>query len=88
VPFPAEFLAIANGMLYGPLWGTVITWSGAMLGAWAAFGLTRFFGRPFVVHMVTRHNRQDLDAWAAVQGAQLAPTQQPIKELSQVRDAF
>ena len=71
VPFPAEFLAIANGMLYGPLWGTVITWSGAMLGAWAAFGLTRLFGRPFVAHMVARHNRQDLDAWAAVQGAQL-----------------
>ena len=29
VPFPAELLAIANGMVYGPLWGTVITWTGA-----------------------------------------------------------
>ena len=35
VPFPAEFVAMANGMLYGPIWGTVITWSGAMLGAFA-----------------------------------------------------
>ena len=33
LPFPAEFLAIANGMVYGPVWGVVITWSGAMLGA-------------------------------------------------------
>ena len=28
VPFPAEFLAIANGMVYGPIWGTAVTWSG------------------------------------------------------------
>jgi uncharacterized membrane protein YdjX (TVP38/TMEM64 family) len=33
VPFPAEFVAMANGMLYGPVWGTLITWTGAMLGA-------------------------------------------------------
>ncbi len=33
VPFPAEFVALANGMAYGALWGAVITWSGAMLGA-------------------------------------------------------
>ena len=38
LPFPAEFLAIANGMVYGPLWGTAITWTGAMLGAFLAFG--------------------------------------------------
>ena len=48
VPFPAEMVAIANGMLYGPVWGTVITWTGAMLGAWLAFGLARWLGRPFV----------------------------------------
>ena len=41
VPFPAEFLAMANGMVYGLLWGTVITWTGAMLGAYLAFGLAR-----------------------------------------------
>src|SRR3546814_7710304 len=28
VPFPAEFVALANGMLYGPVWGTIITWIG------------------------------------------------------------
>ena len=33
IPFPAEFLAIANGMVFGPVLGTVITWSGAMAGA-------------------------------------------------------
>jgi uncharacterized membrane protein YdjX (TVP38/TMEM64 family) len=29
IPFPGEFIAIANGMVYGVLWGTVITWVGA-----------------------------------------------------------
>ena len=32
-PFPAELVAVANGMLFGALWGTVLTWVGAMLGA-------------------------------------------------------
>jgi uncharacterized membrane protein YdjX (TVP38/TMEM64 family) len=40
VPFPAELLTIANGMVFGSFWGVVITWSGAMLGAYASFGLT------------------------------------------------
>ena len=47
-PFPAEFVAIANGMAYGPLWGTVVTWIGAMCGALVAFALSRALGRPFV----------------------------------------
>ncbi len=49
VPFPAEIVAMANGMLYGPLWGTLITWTGAMLGAHLAFRLARWLGRPFVL---------------------------------------
>ena len=71
VPFPAEFLAIANGMVYGPLWGTVITWSGAMLGAFLAFGLARALGRPFVAMMVARKDGYLLDEWAATQGGRL-----------------
>jgi uncharacterized membrane protein YdjX (TVP38/TMEM64 family) len=68
VPFPAEMVAIANGMLYGPLWGTVITWTGAMLGAWLAFGLARWLGRPFVRSMVAERHHEALDRWALRQG--------------------
>ena len=71
VPFPAEFLAFANGMIYGPLWGTVITWVGAMLGALLAFGLARWLGRPFVERMVARRDWQLLDDWAAEDGWQV-----------------
>jgi uncharacterized membrane protein YdjX (TVP38/TMEM64 family) len=68
VPFPAEVVAMANGMLYGPLWGTLITWTGAMLGAYLAFALARWLGRPFVLAMVARRHHEKLDAWAARQG--------------------
>ncbi len=27
IPFPAEVVAIANGMVFGPIWGTLITWT-------------------------------------------------------------
>lgn len=68
VPFPAEFVALANGMLYGTLWETVITWSGAMLGAITAFALARTLGRPFVRLMVARHHWDTIDEWTARRG--------------------
>ena len=33
LPFPAEIIACANGIVYGAFWGAMITWIGAMLGA-------------------------------------------------------
>jgi len=71
LPFPAELVALANGMLYGPVWGTVITWVGAMLGAFLAFGLSRAFGRPFVEAMVARRHWQRLDDWTGEHAAQM-----------------
>ena len=69
VPFPAEFLTIANGMVFGPFWGVVITWGGAMLGAYASFGLTRLYGRPFVAKKVNPSKLKKLDLWVQQQGA-------------------
>src|SRR3546814_17846312 len=71
VPFPAEFVALANGMLYGPVWGTIITWAGAMLGAFLAFGLSRVFGRPFVEAVVARRHWQRIDDWTGEHAAQM-----------------
>lgn len=72
IPFPAELVAIANGMVYGPVVGTLITWTGAMLGASVAFCLARTLGRPFVERMVSRNNWQRLDEWAARDGWRVA----------------
>jgi len=69
VPIPAELLAVANGMLFGPLRGLAITWIGAMLGAYLAFGLARVLGRPFVLKMLPPRHRDRLDEWVGKQGS-------------------
>jgi uncharacterized membrane protein YdjX (TVP38/TMEM64 family) len=68
VLFPAEILACANGMIYGPVWGTVVTWIGAMLGASVAFGLVRALGRPFVHRMLKEAQRERLALWSRDRG--------------------
>jgi uncharacterized membrane protein YdjX (TVP38/TMEM64 family) len=68
VPFPAEILACANGMIYGPVWGTAVTWVGAMLGASVAFGLARWLGRPFVYRMLKEVQRERLVRWSRDRG--------------------
>ena len=68
VPFPAEFVTFANGMLFGPVWGTAITWTGAMLGAAFAFALARWFGRPFVYALMNERHRLAVDRWTRRQG--------------------
>lgn len=64
LPFPSEVIALANGMVYGPLWGAVITWLGAMLGASATFGLVRWLGRPFVERFLAAESRERLNLWS------------------------
>ncbi len=68
LPFPAEIVAIANGMVYGPVWGTVITWIGAMLGASTAFALVRLLGRPFVQRVLSSRHQQQLAVWSRERG--------------------
>jgi len=46
VPVPAEILALAAGMAFGPVWGFVTVWVEAMLGAYLGFFLARTFGQP------------------------------------------
>ena len=68
VPFPAEILALANGMVYGAVLGAVVTWVGAMLGAYLAFALARLFGRPFVKAVISGKRWERLEAWSSDQG--------------------
>lgn len=68
VPFPAEFLTVANGAVYGPWLGSLVTWLGAMLGAFASFGLTRWLGRPFVEKFMSPGQLGKIDEWAVRQG--------------------
>lgn len=68
VPFPAEIITLANGMVFGPFWGSVVTWVGAMLGALSTFGLVRLLGRPFVHRMLSEVQLRRLSEWSSTQG--------------------
>lgn len=68
VPFPAEILGVANGLVYGTIGGSVVTWSGAMMGAYLAFGLARLLGQPFVRKVVSAHALGSMDRWTEREG--------------------
>lgn len=68
VPFPSELLTMANGMVYGPLWGTVISWAGAMLGALLAYALARRLGSGFVRRVLGPERSEGIDRWLDYNG--------------------
>jgi uncharacterized membrane protein YdjX (TVP38/TMEM64 family) len=68
LPFPSEIITLANGMVFGPFWGSAISWVGAMLGALSTFGLVRLLGRPFVFRMLSEYQLRRLSEWSSVQG--------------------
>jgi uncharacterized membrane protein YdjX (TVP38/TMEM64 family) len=63
VPLPAELLALAAGMTLGPFWGSLTTWIGAMLGAFAGFFLARTFGRPFLNAVLQAKRTKHVERW-------------------------
>lgn len=64
VPFPAEIVAFIAGEFYGVIWGTVYSWTGAMLGASLAFALSRYFGRGFAGALLSENSRKKLRRWS------------------------
>lgn len=49
---PSEVITISDVIIFGPVWGVVYSWIGAMLGAYLAFFLAKAFGRPIVNRFV------------------------------------
>lgn len=47
-PLPTWFLMIANGMLFGPWIGALVSFVGVMAGAMAAFSVARWLARRFI----------------------------------------
>lgn len=62
VPFPAEVIAIANGMVFGLWGGIVVTWLGAMAGAGPAYELARALGPAARARLVPARHQARLDA--------------------------
>lgn len=53
-PLPAFVITFANGLLFGWFYGTLLSWSSAMIGAIICFYLAKFLGRPIVEKIVTK----------------------------------
>jgi len=51
-PLPAFVVTFTNGLLFGWVWGTLLSWSSAMLGAALCFWIARALGRPVVEKLV------------------------------------
>ena len=66
IPFPAEFIAMAAGMSFGVVWGTVLTWTGAMIGGLLAFGISRWLGRPFIADILSPAQLAKIDTGSAL----------------------
>lgn len=80
LPVPAEIPAAINGMVFGPLWGTAVTWSMAMAGAQVSFELARRYGRPLGRRLLPEAYMARADAlvrsagWPALLVLRLVPT--------------
>lgn len=52
-PLPAFIITVTNGLLFGAFWGTVLSWSSAMVAAAVCYGIARVLGRPAVERLVS-----------------------------------
>lgn len=51
-PIPVTIMAVAGGMLFGPITGSLLSVVGAFLGAWGAYWLARGLGKKTVLKML------------------------------------
>jgi uncharacterized membrane protein YdjX (TVP38/TMEM64 family) len=67
-PIPGQALDAVNGYLFGPMWGTVYSMVGMMIGSFLAMGLTRRFGRPLAERLVGEQSLERIDRYARRRG--------------------
>src|SRR6187431_1685918 len=51
-PLPANVVTITNGLVFGPLWGALLSWITTLIGASLCFLLSRNLGKPFALKVV------------------------------------
>lgn len=60
-PIPSLAVTLANGWVFGAFWGTVLSWSSAMVGAALCFYIARAFGRPAVERLASKKTLNYVD---------------------------
>lgn len=67
-PIPAVPITLANGLLYGPWLGALISWSSAEVAAAICFLLARSLGRPFVARLFSSRALSKVDGFCERDG--------------------
>lgn len=62
-PIPASVVQLANGVVYGKLWGTVLNFIGQMAGAMMAFYIARALGKGTVEKLIGRISGNAFEGW-------------------------
>lgn len=75
---PGAIFGLAGGLLFGPLWGTILNLAGATLGATAAFLVGRFVAADWVRGLAGPHLQRlidgvDAEGWRFVAFVRLVP---------------
>jgi uncharacterized membrane protein YdjX (TVP38/TMEM64 family) len=60
-PIPGEVTGLIGGFFYGKFLGIILSTIGLTLGSLAAFGLSRYFGRPFAEKFVKKETMERYD---------------------------
>ncbi|MBI4688922.1 MAG: TVP38/TMEM64 family protein [Nitrospirae bacterium] len=60
-PIPGEVTGFIGGYAYGIVLGLILSTIGLTIGSWAAFSLSRFFGRPFIEKFVKKETLGKFD---------------------------
>jgi uncharacterized membrane protein YdjX (TVP38/TMEM64 family) len=51
-PLPGNVVTITNALVFGPVWGSVLSWFSTLLGSSLCFLLSKKFGKPFAEKVV------------------------------------
>jgi uncharacterized membrane protein YdjX (TVP38/TMEM64 family) len=59
---PAFPIFVVNALAFGPLWGTLLSWSSAVLGSILCFAIAKILGRPVVQRLVNKVHLEAADS--------------------------
>src|SRR5207237_9514419 len=51
-PLPMNVVTITNALVFGPIWGSLLSWFSTLLGASLCFLLSKTFGKPLAHRIV------------------------------------
>lgn len=67
-PMPSEGLLIMYLKIYGPWWGGLYAWMGAVLSSLVVFVAARHLGKPLLQSLITPNRFEQVDKWVRDKG--------------------